>query len=80
MEGHIAISDVKLLDDLKFATPKSASYVNSRESVMYWPSGGNSYAPNGVKFIILNLNGDNWLDCKRVKLFSLKKNLLPFHQ
>jgi len=74
MESHIAVANDKLVEGLKFAVPDVASYVNSRESVTYWPSGGNSYAPNGVNVIKLQLNGDNWLDCRSVKLFFNLKN------
>jgi len=74
MEAHIASANDKLVEGLKFAVPSVASYVNARESVTFWPSGGNSYAPNGVKVIKLQLNGDNWLDCRSVKLFFTLKN------
>ena len=53
MEGHISVANDKLVEGLKFAAPAVASYANSRESVTYWPSGGDSYAPNGVNAIIL---------------------------
>jgi len=74
MEGHIAVANDKLVEGLKFAVPDVASYVNSRESVTYWPSGGNSYAVRGVKVIKIQLNGDNWLDSRSVKLFFNVKN------
>ena len=53
MEGHIAVANDTLVEGLKFAIPDVASYVNSRESVAYWPSGGNSYGVKGVKVIEL---------------------------
>ena len=72
--GHIAVANDKLVEGLKFAVPVVASYVNSRESVTYWPSGGNSYGVKGVQVIKIQLNGDNWLDCRSLKLFFNVKN------
>ena len=80
MEGHIAIANDKLVEGLKFTVPDVASYVNSRESVTYWPSGGNSYTVRGVKVIKIQLNGDNWLDNRSLKLFfNVKKAMERFH-
>ena len=74
MESHIAVANDKLIDGLKFATPDVASYINSRESVTFWPSGAASYSVNGVKVTEFQLNGNNWLDCKSLKIFFDVKN------
>ena len=66
MEGDIAVAGDKLVEGLKIAVPLAASYANSRESVTYLPSGGNSYAPNMVNVLQFELDGDNWLDCRKV--------------
>ena len=56
-----SIEDV-LVDGLSFTLKKGASYVNSRRSVTFHPSGSNIYSPQGTKLIKLVVSGDDWLD------------------
>ena len=51
-----------LVDGLSYKLKKGASYVNSRRSVTYHPSGSNIYSTNGTKLIKIVVSGDDWLD------------------
>ena len=63
-----SVEDV-LTDSLQFKLHHGASYATDRKSVSYFSSGGNSYAPGGVKVIKISVNGQDWLDPSTVKLF-----------
>ena len=69
MEGHAQSVEDNLIESLSFKLRPGASYVNNRRSCTFWPAGGNSYSPTGVKVIKINLNSDQWLDPSTVKLF-----------
>ena len=62
MEHHAQSIDDALIGGLSYKLKAGASYVTNRRSVSYFASGGNSYAPNGVKVMKFNLTGDQWLD------------------
>jgi hypothetical protein len=74
MEAHAQSVEDNLINSLSFKLRPGASYVTNRRSVTYWPQGGNSYAPNGVKVMKIGLNGDSWLDPSTVKLFFTVTN------
>ena len=73
MEHHTQSVDDHLISSLSFQPKPGASYVNDRRSVTYFPQGGNSYAPGGVKVARIMLTGDGWLDPSTVRiLFKLR--------
>ena len=61
MEHHAQSFDDALIGGLSYKLKAGASYVTNRRSVSYFASGGNSYSPNGVTVMKLNLTGDQWL-------------------
>ena len=69
MDSHAQSVEDNLIDSLSFKLKPGASYVTDRESVSFFPQGGNDYQPNGVKVIKISLNGDSWLDPSTVKIF-----------
>ena len=68
MEHHTQSVDDHLIESLSCQPKKGASYVNDRRSVTYFPQGGNSYAPGGVKVDRIMLTGDAWLDPSTVRI------------
>ena len=68
METHIQAVDDALIDSLSFKLPNSANFINDRRSVSFFPSGGNSYSPNGVKIIKFVITGSDWLDPSTVRV------------
>ena len=74
MEHHAQSVDDHLISSLSFQPKKGASYVNDRRSVTYFPQGGNSYAPGGVKVARIMITGENaWLDPSTVKILQIEK-------
>ena len=69
LESHAQSVEDVLVESLQFKLHHGASYATDRKSVSYFPLGGNSYAPQGVKVIKISVNGDAWLDPSTVKLF-----------
>ena len=55
MESHAQATEDYLIEGLSFKLAPGASYVTNRRSVTFYPQGGNSYAPKGVKVFKLNL-------------------------
>ena len=52
-----------LLDGSSFKLAPGASYVTSRRSATYFPSGAATYNPTaGPKVVKIKVNGDAWLD------------------
>ena len=74
MEGHAQSVEDNLIESLSFKLRPGASYVTNRRSVTFWPQGGNSYSPTGVKVIKVALNSDQWMDPSTVKLFFTTTN------
>ena len=68
METHIQAVDDALIDSLSFKLPNSANFINDRRSVSFFPSGGNSYSPQGVKIIKFVITGNDWLDPSSVRI------------
>ena len=68
METHIQSVDDTLIESLSFKLPNSANFINDRRSVSFFPSGGNSYSPNGVKVIKFMLTGSDWLDPSSLRI------------
>ena len=53
MEATAQSVEDLLIEGLSFKLRSGASYITNRRSVSYYPQGGNSYSPNGVKVIRL---------------------------
>ena len=62
MESHAQATEDYLIEGLSFKLAPGASYVTNRRSVTFYPQGGNSYTPAGVKVIRIGLTGEGWLD------------------
>ena len=58
-----------MVDSLDFKLHHGASYVTYRKNVTYFPQGGDSYSPSGVKVMKIMVTGDGFLDPQSVKLF-----------
>ena len=69
LESHAQSVEDVLVDSLSFKLKPGASYITERKSVSYFSSGGNQYAPSGVKVIKINVNGQDWADPQTFKLF-----------
>lgn len=75
MESHANSVEDYLIEGLSFKLTPGASYINQRRSVSFFPQGGNSYAPNGVRVIKMSLTGDQWLDPATIRImFDLTNN------
>jgi len=74
MEATAQSVEDYLIDSLSFKLKPGASYITNRRSVSYFPHGGNSYSPTGVKVIKLVLTGDQWLDPSTVRLQFTVRN------
>lgn len=74
MEHHAQSVEDHLVEGLSFKLRPGASYVTDRKSVTYFPQGGNTYSPRGVRVIKIMLTGDQWLDPSTVKLSYMLKN------
>ena len=68
MESHAQSAEDYLIEGLSFKLAPGASYVTNRRSVSFYPQGGNSYAPNGVKVIRIALTEEGWLDPSTVRV------------
>ena len=62
MEHHAQSIDDALIGGLNYKLKPGASYVTNRRNVSYFVSGGNQYSPSGVRVIIFNVTGEQWLD------------------
>ena len=75
MESHAQATEDYLIDGLSFKSAPGASYVTNRRSVTFYPQGGNSYSPTGVKVIRIALTGDGWLDPSTLRVMFDLNNL-----
>ena len=70
-------STEKLIHGLTYIENATAEYIKDGSSVTYFPQGGNTYSPSGVRLLRFNLtsNGDDFLDPGSVRLaFTLVNN------
>jgi hypothetical protein len=74
LEAHARSVDDHLISGLSSQLKAGASYVTDRRSVTYFPKGGNSYSPTGVKVIQVLLLGDQRLDPSAVKMVFRLQN------
>jgi hypothetical protein len=68
MEATAQSVEDYLIDGLTFKLHPGASYITNRRSVSYFPHGGNTYSPVGVKVIKMMLTGQDWLDPSTVRM------------
>ena len=68
METHIQSVEDSLIDSLSFRLPNSANFINDRRSVTFFPAGGDSFSPRGVKVIKFMIAGTEWLDPTTVRV------------
>ena len=80
MESHAQSVEDYLIDGLSFELTPGASYVSQRRSVTFFPTGGNSYSPTGVKVVKVQLNGDGWLDPSTLRFGYTLQNLVTLKQ
>jgi hypothetical protein len=52
----------QLLSSLQFKLPPSASYIQERKLVSWFPSGASTFSPNGVREARFAITGESWLD------------------
>ena len=74
LEASIAGTDTHMLGELSYALPASAQYMKKREEI-YWTSGANVYAPNGIRTLRINVSGQGFLDCSSLVLEAEVHNL-----
>ena len=67
LEASIAGTQTHMLDELSFTLPASAQYMNKREEI-YWTSGANVYAANGIRTMRVNISGQGFLDMSSLVL------------
>ena len=79
METHIQATEDALIDSLSFKLPNSANFITERRAVTFFPSGGNSYSPSGVKIIKFMLTGTDWLDPSTLRVSFRLNNLDEDH-
>ena len=83
MKSTLAAADSALLSSLSFELPKITNYSTDRQQVRYYPRGGASYGPNGVRNIRFSLTTDSFIDMASLVLqcevvnFNPVKNLQP---
>ena len=67
LEASIAGTSTHMLDELSYALPASAQYMKKREE-LYWTSGANVYAANGIRTMRVNISGQGFLDMSSIVL------------
>jgi hypothetical protein len=67
MEATTSAVEDSLISSLDFKIKPGASYITGRRNCSFYPSGGNSYAPNGVRVLRFHL-ADGWLDPSSVRI------------
>ena len=74
LEASIAGTSTHMLDELSYALPASAQYMKKRES-LFWTSGANVYAANGIRTMRVNISGQGFLDMSSLVLECDVQNL-----
>jgi hypothetical protein len=67
LEASIAGAETHMLGELSYALPASAQYMKKREEI-YWTSGANVYAANGIRTMRVNISGQGFLDMSSLVL------------
>ena len=68
MEATTSAVEDSLVQSLDFKIKPGASYVTGRRNCSFFSTGGNTYAPNGVKVLRFQLSSDGWLDPSSVRI------------
>ena len=76
MESHLAANTQdSLIQGLSYSLPNAAEYILARTNVTYFPQGGNSYAPTGVRLIRFQLaDNTQFLDPHSIRLMFTLTN------
>jgi hypothetical protein len=67
-------SEDALLESLRFKLPPSASYIQERRLVSWYPSGASTFSPTGVREARFDITGTNWLDSASLRLQMKVRN------
>ena len=67
LEASIAGAETHMLGELSCALPAPAQYMKKREEI-YWTSGANVYATNGIRTTRVNISGQGFLDMSSLVL------------
>ena len=73
LESTLASAEVGMLSSLDYRLPSVSNFVTERKEVTYYPLGGNSYSPTGVRVLTFQCSGLGFLDASSVTL-SLQVN------
>ena len=69
MENASKAVEDTLIPAVNFRLDPGASYITGRRFCTFFPQGGNSYSPSGVKQIRINLSSEyGWLDPQTLRL------------
>jgi hypothetical protein len=65
----------QLLSSLQFKLPPSASYIQERRLVSWYPSGASTFSPTGVREARFAITGESWLDPASLRInLKLRNN------
>ena len=68
MEVTTSSVEDSLINGLDFKLKPGANYITGRRNVSYFPSGGNTYSPAGVRVLKFHLTNNGWLDPSSVRI------------
>ncbi len=68
------------LESLKFKLPPSASYMQERRLVSWYPSGASTFSPVGVRQARSNITSSCCLDPASLRLYIKLKNTSATHE
>ncbi len=57
-----------MLGSLDYRLPQVSNFVTDRKEVTYYPAGGNSYSPDGVRVLTFQCSGLGFLDASSLCL------------
>ena len=78
MQVYTSSVDDELVDGLSFKLSPGSSYITSRNSVSYFPTGSNIYTTAaGTKVLRILLSGDDWVDPATLRIFFDVRNNGP---
>ena len=78
LETHIAGSEDRLIDGLRFAGRNTAGYLVNRRGATFHPSSTSNFKPSGVRLMRWSLADQaGWLDGNSVRLIFTLNNLAP---
>jgi len=78
MEATTSAVEDTLVHSLDFKIKPGAGYITGRRNCSFFPLGGNSYAPNGVRVLRSQLSSDGWLDPSSIRImYTLVNEATP---